>query len=66
MHQSCRPVPGQILTVFAAKGDSGSLVWHTRGGKAYIIGQLHSGENKGGPTSNHIISKNAKTIYGYI
>jgi hypothetical protein len=40
--------------VFSAKGDSGSLVWHTKDGKAYIVGQLHSGENKGGSTSNHI------------
>jgi hypothetical protein len=40
--------------VFSAKGDSGSLVWHTKYGKAYIVGQLHSGENKGGSTSNHI------------
>ncbi|KAI9456281.1 hypothetical protein BJY52DRAFT_1204836 [Lactarius psammicola] len=39
--------------VFFAKGDSGSLVWHTKDGKAYIVGQLHSGENKGGSTSNH-------------
>ncbi|KAH9010412.1 hypothetical protein EDB84DRAFT_1445726 [Lactarius hengduanensis] len=34
--------------VFSAKGDSGSLVWHMKDGKAYIVGQLHSGENKGG------------------
>jgi hypothetical protein len=40
--------------VFSAMGDSGSLVWHTKDGKAYIVGQLHSGENKGGSTSNHI------------
>ena len=40
--------------VFSTKGDSGSLVWHTKDGKAYIVGQLHSGENKGGSTSNHI------------
>jgi len=40
--------------VFSAKGDSGSLVWHTKDGKAYIVGQLHSGENKGGSSSNHI------------
>ncbi|KAI0765460.1 hypothetical protein C8Q74DRAFT_1205077 [Fomes fomentarius] len=40
--------------VFSAKGDSGSLVWHTKDGKAYIVGQLHSGRNKGGSTSNHI------------
>jgi hypothetical protein len=40
--------------VFSAKGDSGSLVWHMKDGKAYIVGQLHSGENKGGSTSNHI------------
>ncbi|KAH9039337.1 hypothetical protein EDB85DRAFT_288805 [Lactarius pseudohatsudake] len=39
---------------FSAKGDSGSLVWYTKDGKAYIVGQLHSGENKGGWTSNHI------------
>jgi len=42
------------VEVFSAKGDSGSLVWHTKDGKAYIVAQLHSGENKGGSTSNHI------------
>ena len=40
--------------VFSAKGDSGSLVWHTKDSKAYIVGQLHSGGNKGGSTSNHV------------
>ena len=40
--------------VFSAKGDSGSLVWHTKGGEARIVGQLHSGQNKGGSTSNHV------------
>jgi len=40
--------------VFSAKGDSGSLVWHTKDGKGYIVGQLHSGENKGGSTNNHV------------
>jgi hypothetical protein len=40
--------------VFSAKGDSGSLVWHTRNGVARIVGQLHSGQNKGGSTSNHV------------
>ncbi|KAL5523207.1 hypothetical protein ACEPAF_1474 [Sanghuangporus sanghuang] len=40
--------------VFSAKGDSGSIVWHTKDGKAFIVGQLHSGENKGGSTSNHV------------
>ncbi|GBE86879.1 hypothetical protein SCP_1001220 [Sparassis crispa] len=39
---------------FSAKGDSGSLVWHTTNGKARIVGQLHSGNNKGGSTSNHV------------
>ena len=39
---------------FSAKGDSDSLVWHTRNGKAHIVGQLHSGNNKGGSTSNHV------------
>jgi len=39
---------------FSAKGDSGSLVWHMKDGKAFIFGQLHSGSNKGGSTSNHI------------
>lgn len=45
---------GRKDEVFSAKGDSGSLVWHMRGGRAYIIGQLHSGENKGGSTNNHV------------
>lgn len=40
--------------VFSAKGDSGSLVWRTKDGKGYIVGQLHSGENKGCSTSNHV------------
>ena len=40
--------------VFSAEGDSGSLVWCTKDGKGYIVGQLHSGENKGGSTSNHV------------
>jgi hypothetical protein len=39
---------------FSAKGDSGSLVWHIKDGKALIFGQLHSGSNKGGSTSNHV------------
>lgn len=39
---------------FAEKGDSGSLVWHMKNGKARIVGQLHSGNNKGGSTSNHV------------
>ncbi|KAH9927332.1 uncharacterized protein B0H18DRAFT_1084828 [Fomitopsis serialis] len=44
----------KIAEVFSAKGDSGSLVWHTTDGKARIVGQLHSGHNKGGSTSNHV------------
>ncbi|KAI0787707.1 hypothetical protein C8Q74DRAFT_1253335 [Fomes fomentarius] len=41
--------------VFSDKGDSGALVWHTtEDGKARIVGQLHSGHNKGGSTSNHV------------
>ncbi|KAH9026105.1 hypothetical protein EDB84DRAFT_1611479 [Lactarius hengduanensis] len=39
---------------FSDKGDSGSLVWHMTKGKARIVGQLHSGDNIGGPTSNHV------------
>lgn len=39
---------------FCDKGDSGSLVWHTKGGKGRIVGQLHSGNNKGFSTSHHI------------
>ncbi|THU77060.1 hypothetical protein K435DRAFT_785161, partial [Dendrothele bispora CBS 962.96] len=39
---------------FSAKGDSGSLVWCMKNGEAHIFGQLHSGANKGGSTSNHI------------
>jgi hypothetical protein len=39
---------------FSAKGDSGSLLWRTKNGKGYIVGQLHSGGNKGGSTSNHV------------
>ena len=40
--------------VFSEKGDSGALVWHMKNGKGYIVGQLHSAENKGGSTSNHV------------
>jgi hypothetical protein len=40
--------------VFSAKRDLSSLIWHMKDGKAYIIEQLHSGENKVGSTSNHI------------
>jgi len=39
---------------FSDKGDSGSLIWHSKEGKAFIVGQLHSGGNLGGSTSNHI------------
>ena len=42
------------VEVFSAKGDSGSLVWHTKDGKACIVGQLHSDINKGGSTTNHV------------
>ena len=44
----------KVAEVFSAKGDSGSLVWHIADGKARIVGQLHSGRNKGGSTSNHV------------
>ena len=45
----------KTVEVFSAKGDSGSLVWHmTNAGKAHIVGQLHSGHNRGGSTSNHV------------
>ncbi|KAI5981228.1 hypothetical protein EDD15DRAFT_428857 [Pisolithus albus] len=44
----------KTVEVFSAKGDSGSLVWHVKDGEARIVGQLHSGENKGGLTSNHV------------
>ena len=39
---------------FSDKGDSGSLVWHMRDGQARMVGQLHSGRNKGKTTGNHI------------
>jgi len=42
------------VEAFAAKGDSGSLVWHMKDGKARIVGQLHSGNHRGGLTSNHV------------
>ncbi len=45
----------KTVDVFSDKGDSGALVWHTtEDGTARIVGQLHSGSNKGGSTSNHI------------
>jgi len=40
--------------VFSAKGDSGYLIWHMTNGKARIVGQLHSRQNGGGSTSNHV------------
>ena len=42
------------VEAFSAKGDSGSLVWHSKDDKGHIVGQLHSGSNKGGMTSNHV------------
>lgn len=45
----------KIAKVFSANGDSGSLVWHMMNGKARIVGQLHSGHNKGRLTSNHVM-----------
>lgn len=44
----------KIAEVFAKKGDSGSLVWHMKNGKGRIVGQLHSGQNRGGLTNNHV------------
>lgn len=38
--------------VFSVKGASGVLVWHN--GKACIVDQLHSRQNEGGSTSNHV------------
>ncbi|KAG5649256.1 hypothetical protein H0H81_005076 [Sphagnurus paluster] len=41
--------------IFSAKGNLGALVWHTTNdGKARIVGQLHSVQNKGGSTSKHV------------
>jgi len=45
---------GKTVEVFSAKGDSGTLVWHMMTGKARIVGQIHSGQNRGGSTSNHV------------
>ncbi|KAI9447296.1 hypothetical protein F5148DRAFT_1301437 [Russula earlei] len=45
---------------FPEKGDSGALVWHMKKGKAFIIDQLHSGQNKGGSTTNHVLEKSFK------
>ncbi|KAG5635004.1 hypothetical protein H0H81_012740 [Sphagnurus paluster] len=39
---------------FSEPGDSGALVWRMKNGEGYIVGQLHSGENKGGSSSNHV------------
>ena len=44
----------KIAEVFSDRGDSGALVWHIKEDRGYIIGQLHSGDNKGGSTSNHV------------
>jgi hypothetical protein len=45
---------GNSVDAFSAMGDSGSLVWHTTNDTARIVGQLHSGSNKGGSTTNHV------------
>ncbi|KAI9447523.1 hypothetical protein H4582DRAFT_1802096 [Lactarius indigo] len=42
------------VEVFSARGDSGSLVWHMKDGKAHIVCQLHSAKNRGSSTSNHV------------
>src|ERR1019366_4775462 len=42
---------GKNAVVFSDKGDSGALVWD---GLGRILGQLHSGQSKGGSTSSHI------------
>ncbi|KAF8803527.1 hypothetical protein BYT27DRAFT_7235021 [Phlegmacium glaucopus] len=42
-------IPSVKLGIYNMGGDSGSL-----DGKAFIVGQLHSGSNKGGSTSNHV------------
>ena len=34
--------------------NSGSLVWYMTNGKGRIVGQLHSAQNKGCSTSNHV------------
>lgn len=39
---------------FSKKGDSGSIVWHMRDGKAHMVGQLHSGRNKGVRAGNYL------------
>ena len=39
---------------FSAKGDSGALVWYVVGNEARIVGQLHSGVNKGGPSGIYV------------
>ncbi|KAH9952392.1 hypothetical protein BGW80DRAFT_1528647 [Lactifluus volemus] len=44
----------ETAEAFSEKGDSGALVWHMKNGKALIVGQLHSAQNKGGSTTNHV------------
>lgn len=44
----------KTIDPFSDYGDSGALVWHTTGGKARIVGQIHSGINMGGSTSHHV------------
>ncbi|KAF9071742.1 hypothetical protein BDP27DRAFT_1382371 [Rhodocollybia butyracea] len=34
--------------------EKSALVWHVIKGKAFIVGQLHSGQNKGGSTTQHV------------
>ena len=38
-------------SVFSANGDSGALIWD---GLGRVLGQLHSGQSKGGSTSSHV------------
>lgn len=42
---------GKNSGVFADKGDSGALVWDSNG---RVVGQLHSGESKGGSSNSHV------------
>ncbi|KAG6329245.1 hypothetical protein ID866_9844 [Astraeus odoratus] len=44
----------KAIEPFSEKGDSGSLIWHMYDGQARMVGQLHSGRNKGGSTGNHL------------
>ena len=44
------------VEAFCTPGDSGSLIWHMKSGKAYIISQISSGTTNTNLTSIHVVT----------